>query len=189
MLRHLATCAPAHDPKGPRQRLVHLRFEAAGDSRYWIHVEARGDATLRHVDSLLRHVWLECCGHMSAFLLGRGEAKMGSKVASVFGSKGLEFGHDYDFGSTTSLKGQVLGTRDGSLGREAARLLARNDPLVWQCAECAAPATIICPFCLDTDACLFCDTHSQKHPCAKEEVYLPVVNSPRMGVCGYTGDA
>jgi len=25
------------------------------------------------------------------------------------------------------------------------------------------------------------------HEHADEEIYLPVVNSPRMGVCGYTG--
>ena len=34
---------------------------------------------------------------------------------------------------------------------------------------------------------IVCDAHAAAHEHADEEVYLPVVNSPRMGVCGYTG--
>ena len=33
---------------------------------YWLHVEGRETASLQQLDSLLRRVWLECCGHMSA---------------------------------------------------------------------------------------------------------------------------
>lgn len=187
MPRHLAKCAPAHDPKGPAQPVVHLRLESPGELRYWIYAEARADATLQQVDSLLRRVWLECCGHMSAFHVGQAEPSMRSKVGAVFGSKGLRFRHEYDFGTTTVLNGQVLGVRKGSLGRHAVRLLARNDPLTWPCAECGAPATVICPFCVYDDVCLFCETHAPRHPHAQEEVFLPVVNSPRMGMCGYTG--
>jgi len=187
LVRHLAQCAAAHDPNDATRILVQLHFESADDARYWIYVEARADATLQQVDALLRHVWLECCGHMSAFHVGQAEPSMRSKVGEVFRSKGLKFRHDYDFGTTTLLKGQVLGVRDGSLGRRAVRLLARNDPLVWPCAECGAPATVICPLCVDSDTCLFCEAHAPEHPCAQEEVFLPVVNSPRMGVCGYAG--
>ncbi|MGZ8519503.1 MAG: hypothetical protein ACXWX7_05065, partial [Candidatus Binatia bacterium] len=67
------------------------------------------------------------------------------------------------------------------------RLLARNEPLVWPCDDCQAPATVVCPFCIDSGDGLFCDAHADAHEHAGEEVYLPVVNSPRMGVCGYTG--
>ena len=124
---------------------------------------------------------------MSAFRVGAAEPGMGSKIGTVFHSKGLKFSHEYDFGTTTVLSGQVLGIREGSLGRQAARVLARNDPLAWSCAECEAPATIVCPFCVDSDTCLFCEAHAGDHEHADEEVYLPVVNSPRMGMCGYTG--
>ena len=31
-----------------------------------------------------------------------------------------------------------------------------------------------------------CEVHTEKHDCG-EEALLPVVNSPRMGMCGYTG--
>ena len=33
-----------------------------------------------------------------------------------------------------------------------------------------------------------CDEHAETHDCGGE-YFLPVVKSPRVGVCGYTGDA
>jgi hypothetical protein len=187
MPRHLAECLAAHDPKGKPVRLVQLRFEVPGDPRYWLYVEARAESTLQQLDSLLRSVWLECCGHMSAFYVGQAEPNRSSKVGAVLASKGLKFRYEYDFGSTTLLNGHVVGTREGPAGRPAARVLARNDPPTWSCSECAAAATTVCPFCLDEGGGLLCEEHATTHPHAEEEVYLPVVNSPRMGVCGYTG--
>lgn len=187
LLHHLVACASNHDAQGPTESLIQLRFAAVGDRRYWLHLEARAQTTLERVDSLLRHVWLECCGHLSAFRIGRDELGMGRKVGKTFSRKGLSFDYEYDFGSTTALKGKVTGTREGCLGRPAVRLLAQNDPLRWSCAECAAAATVICPFCLYEGRCLFCEEHAARHEHVDEEAYLPVVNSPRMGVCGYTG--
>lgn len=66
-------------------------------------------------------------------------------------------------------------------------MLARNESLGLPCARCVELATSVCPFCLDDEDFLFCATHAAEHEHASEEVYLPVVNSPRMGVCGYTG--
>lgn len=187
MARHVADCAPAHDASGPSESIVRLQVEAEGDPRYWLQLEARSGASLRQVDSVLRHTWLECCGHMSAFQGRTSELSMGMSVGIAFSQKGARFSYEYDFGSTTALEGQVLATREGCLGRAPVRLLARNDPLEWRCAQCAQPAVIVCPFCIDQGDCLFCDAHALGHPCAGEEAFLPVVNSPRMGVCGYAG--
>ncbi len=185
MSRHLERCVPVHGAQGKPGELVLLLFEAAGDPRYWIHVEARADAGLKQVDNLLRDVWLECCGHMSGFYVGREELDMRFKIGEVFRSKSLKFRHEYDFGSTTTLDGRVLGTREGSIGCAPVRLLARNDPPSWTCKKCKEPATVMCPLCSDAE--LFCNAHASSHRHAREEAYLPVVNSPRMGVCGYTG--
>jgi uncharacterized protein CbrC (UPF0167 family) len=187
MLAHLVTCAPAHDSIGQPQPLVVLRFGQAGDRRYWLIVEAKANAPLRHVDKLLRQVWLECCGHMSAFRVGRRELAMTTATASAFASTTRKVEYEYDFGSTTALTGELLGTRQGSLGRAPVRVLARNEPISWSCGECEASATLVCPFCIDDGDAVFCDAHAATHEHAGEEVYLPVVNSPRMGVCGYTG--
>jgi len=101
--------------------------------------------------------------------------------------KGRAFEYEYDFGSTTALRGKVFGYREGSLGRNVVRVLARNTPLELTCASCGAPARLVCPFCIGTGPSLFCKTHAPQHPCAEEDVFMPTVNSPRMGVCGYTG--
>lgn len=187
MTRHLETCAVAHDRKCPPQALITLEFEAAGDPRYWIQLEVRANASLQALDSVLRELWLECCGHMSAFSIGRDELGMRSPVGDVLHTKGLKLRHEYDFGSTTILNGRVFGTRRGSLGRAAVRLLARNDAPVWTCVHCENPASIVCPFCTEEGTGVLCPGHAKKHEHAGEDVYLPVVNSPRMGVCGYTG--
>ncbi len=164
---------------------MQLRIDAAGDPRYWLYVEARSDATLQQLDGFLRRIWLECCGHMSAFRTGQQELAKRSRIGGVFARGGPKFIYEYDFGSTTTLRGHVLDSRQGFPGRTAVRLLARNDPLPWVCEECSRPATLVCPFCIGSGPCLFCDEHAQQHPCADEEVALPVVNSPRMGVCAY----
>lgn len=186
MSRHLVACVPRHDTRGPKERLLQLRVEAGGDPAYWLYLEARSNATLEQLDALLREVWLECCGHMSAFRLGRTDLEMGSRIGATFRSKGAAFEYEYDFGSTTELKGRVVAVREGSIGRGSVRVLARNAPLVWKCANCDAPATVVCPFCGEPDA-TFCRLHGRQHACAEEGEFLPIVNSPRMGVCGYTG--
>jgi hypothetical protein len=187
MLAHIELCVAAHDEIGQPQPLVVLRFGPAGAPRYWLIIEAKADAQLRHVDDLLRQLWLECCGHMSAFRVGRRKLAMTTATAIAFASAAGKVDYEYDFGSTTALTGELIGKRHGSIGRAPVRLLTRNEPLLWPCGDCEAPATLVCPFCIDSNDGLFCDAHADAHEHAGEEVYLPVVNSPRMGVCGYTG--
>ena len=62
------------------------------------------------------------------------------------------------------------------------KILARNNPYTFKCEECDQPATDLCMEC---DS-IFCEPCLMEHECS-EEMALPVVNSPRMGVCGYTG--
>lgn len=187
MTRHLEACAVSHGGKGPSQELITLEFAARADPRYWIQLEVRASAKLKALDSFLRELWLECCGHLSSFAIGRDELGMNSTVGNVLGTKGQTLRYQYDFGSTTELEGRVLGTRRGSLGRAVVRILARNDALVWTCAQCENPAAIVCPFCAWDGTGVLCSGHAKEHEHAGEDAYLPVVNSPRMGVCGYTG--
>lgn len=203
--RHLASCAPNHDPRsGTPSQLFHLRVEGKDAPIFWIDLEIKGESPLRRLDDLLRRVWLECCGHMSAFEINglryavvvdnefgvdRNERSMNARVSHLLTSPGLRFTYEYDFGSTTHLTLRLLGTRNGIIGRRAARLLARNEPPVWPCAVCAEPATLICPFCVYEGNAFSCSKHAGEHACGEDESFLPVLNSPRMGVCGYTGEA
>ena len=185
MSAHLEECADSSENPESAQKLVRLRIDYANNARYWIFLDVRADTTLQHLDSFLRKLWLECCGHMSAFRIDQEELAMNIAIGTAFKSTNTKVHYEYDFGSTTLLTGSVVRRRVGSIGKAPVRLLARNAPLAFTCRKCASPATVVCPFCLKGG--LFCDAHADAHVHAKEEAYLPVVNSPRMGVCGYTG--
>ncbi len=197
--RHLHRCLAEHDlPEGKEQKLFHLLVDGYGP--YWLHVEMPGQATFGNLDSFLRHIWLECCGHLSAFQLDQGiknrlglkedwdmdfaeapkDELMDYELAEVLEPK-LAFGYEYDFGSTTSLRLKVAGVRSGKwAAKERVRLLARNLPPEVACDACGKPAKWI-----DTENDVF-----QCAACARkgdDDYLLPVVNSPRMGVCAYTG--
>jgi len=64
-------------------------------------------------------------------------------------------------------------------------LLAQNEPPPWECTECGKPATRIqvSGWGLEPES-LFCDSCAGEDD---EEGYLPLVNSPRTGICGYCG--
>lgn len=152
---------------------------------------------------MLRHLWLECCGHLSAFETrglrysasvanefgaGLNERSMNATVSQVLTSPKQRLSYEYDFGSTTELTLRLISVRTGNIGRFATRLLARNEPPVWKCGACDAPATLVCSFCMGQHNPFVCARHAPEHTCAEDEAFLPVVNSPRMGVCGYTGE-
>jgi hypothetical protein len=163
-----------------------LRVEGTRDRIYWLDLEVSPDATLGHLDLFLREVWLECCGHLSGFFDGGGELEMSSRVRGAFPAVGQRLGYEYDFGSTTGLtllrRASERGQRGGT---EKVRLLARNDPPRWPCTDCDEPATVICSYCSWEGGGFYCEDHAREHDC-EDEAFLPVVNSPRMGVCGYS---
>ena len=77
MSRHLQTCSnrqeaqtEADHSKRRRQSLYHLQVQDAWSGDFWLHLEMRGEATLQELDDYLRAIWLECCGHLSAFEIG-----------------------------------------------------------------------------------------------------------------------
>jgi hypothetical protein len=116
---------------------------------------------------------------------------MNARLHEAVGPR-LAFRYEYDFGSTTELKLRVTGARAGHRGRRSLRLLARNEPVTWSCAVCASPAAQTCAGCAEEgENPFFCKQHARAHAVGAHEGHepalLPVVNSPRMGVCGYTG--
>lgn len=67
--------------------------------------------------------------------------------------------------------------------------MARNAPPDMRCMECEEPASTLCLECVyeeDGDGAL-CAAHTKVHPHDDYGPPLPLVNSPRMGVCGYAG--
>lgn len=204
MTRHLKSCKQKEDSeaspadRGSRIRAVfHLVVEGRYASDYWMHLEIPADARLEVLDNFLRDVWLECCGHMSAFEIeGRtysvapmadfGDASMNVKLSDIL-SPGMKLYHEYDFGSTTYLVLKVVSQEQRQIKGKSVRVLARNEPPEFSCMSCGKTATLLCPMCIYSGEGCLCDECAPEHECG-DDMLLPIVNSPRVGVCGYTGD-
>jgi hypothetical protein len=98
----------------------------------------------------------------------------------------MKFYHEYDFGTTTELTLRVVSERKGEFKGKSIQVLARNDPLTIICGSCRKIATQVCSQCIWSGEGWLCDECAPKHECG-EDMLLPVVNSPRVGMCGYTG--
>ena len=206
MVRHLQACkqragiAAASEPLGDS---FHLLVEGRYQPEYWMHLAVPADQSLDSLDSVLRATWLECCGHLSGFniagvryavslvegfgvpdfLADPDEETMDVTLGRVRSAK-MRFYHEYDYGTTTELTLRVAGI--GKAESREIEVLARNDPPELACQDCGAPA-----FWIDTESgwpveSLLCAECVGKGD-YDEDMLLPVVNSPRMGVCGYEG--
>lgn len=104
---------------------------------------------------------------------------------------GVKFTHEYDFGSTTDITLKVIGEREAQIKKkDDITILARNIPPEIMCDVCGKKlATHLCMACVYEDKGALCLSCAKKHPHDHYDMFMPVVNSPRVGVCGYTGDA
>ncbi len=211
MARHLEICRQKVKEQASQQQwqkisTFHLVVEGSRFPLYWLHLEVATSTTLEVLDQFLRAIWLECCGHLSAFKIGNvhycedeqlfdGEGWHGRKQPlQVALEQVLQPGqtgtYDYDFGSTTELTLKVLAAREVKTQGMAIRILARNMLPPIPCDGCGKPATSACKQCLDEDheQGYLCEMCAETHACEKEMVVrLRRVNSPRAGVCSYVG--
>jgi hypothetical protein len=199
MARHLRTCRARRDAMdaadagpGEAETLIHLQVQSSGGS-FWLHLEMRGTATLKKLDDYLRAIWLECCGHMSQFSHG---GWGGSKIAMTRRAQDAflpetELTHIYDFGTeSVTLVRAVDGRTGRPLSRHPITLMARNDMPATTCQECGQPGTHLCPECMyESDNPVLCEAHANTHPHEDYGDPVPLMNSPRLGLCGYEGPA
>lgn len=207
--KHLATCeqraaaeakAAGKRQGGQKTRKLHLLVEGRDLPMYWMHLEVTASTSLATLDRFLRDTWLECCGHLSAFEIGgvrysvdagmddgwgMEEKSMRARLDKVL-HPGESCSYEYDYGTTTELKLKVIGERETETKGQAIQLLARNTPPPIACSVCGKPATEVCSQCIYEGTGWLCDTCAESHECG-EEMLLPVVNSPRVGMCAYAG--
>jgi hypothetical protein len=171
-------------------------------STYWLYAEMNGNSTLDDLDAFIRDTWVECCSHGSEFIVGdqryvsghahhSGCTCAGMNVrANQILRKGTIMEYEYDFGSPTEIQILVVSERgvNGATAGSTVSLLARNNALYTVCSVChVLAATRICSSCsFEGEESLFCERCSGEHECGQERL-LPVLNSPRTGVCSYTG--
>lgn len=206
MSRHLESCkarqtsivTETQAAKGKAGKLFHLRVVGTYADDYWMNIEIPGSATLVTLDDFLRGIWLECCGHLSMFDIegvhyaSRPMGEMGDKSMKVPLEKilqpGMKFHHEYDFGTTTDLTLQVVAEREGKFQKvHDVTVMARNEAPAIMCGKCGKNAAVeVCSYCGYEPAGWLCEDCAETHECGGE-AFLPVVNSPRVGQCGYTG--
>ncbi|MDO8841545.1 MAG: hypothetical protein Q7J09_09735 [Methanocalculus sp.] len=174
-----------------------VMFQGRYKPEYWIILLIKKDATLKSIDRTLRDLWLECCDHLSLFTICGHRFRSGQdwdgeddqmdvKINRIF-AVGLTGEHIYDFGSTTYLTFKVLDlVLYEPRGLNGIELIAQNDQPDIRCSVCGQKATLIWPE-YTSDEFFFCQECFEERD-YDEEMSLPVVNSPRSGVCGYCGD-
>jgi len=190
ILKHLAKhlAQMEKDATGDNQsNYCHVEVEA---NEMFLHLLVKGDAPMKTIDKFLRDIWLECCGHMSEFRHKNFKIKMKDVVEDVFQPK-VKIYHDYDFGTTTRVFLNAKKQYQLNL-KEPIILLSRNEPLKLMCVSCKTePAINICAVCYYQEMAFFCKKCSKIHAKTCEDfadyAEMPIVNSPRMGECGYTG--
>ena len=218
MTKHLTACparqeswTKAEKSRLKSQPLYHLQIKDAYRGDYWLHLEMNGSATLDNLDDYLRTIWLECCGHLSAFEIeglrytdtrGGGfsfdeDREMKKATAAQVFHVGDTCDYEYDFGTTTKLKIIVQGVREGKpTTKHPIAFMSRNIAPEMMCEEkgCDQPATRICIYCMcetDNEGEL-CSKHGRAHDRKHGDSYGPtmgIYNSPRTGFCGYEGPA
>lgn len=201
MTKHLATCKSAQEAiatadAGTSQEdsVYHLVIQDRYSKAFWLHLEMTGTAKLKDLDSYLRAIWLECCGHLSEFSQGgwgTGKVAMTTQAKTVF-ERYDELEHIYDFGTSSETMIKVVGKRKGKpLTQHPIFLMARNEMPIETCMECDNAANWLCVECIyeHEETGYLCDQHAETHPHDNYGEPMRLVNSPRMGMCSYEGPA
>lgn len=208
MIKHIAACKERSkelekNTSVKQSGYFTISITAKHNKDYWLITECKENALLHDVDQFLRDIWLECCGHLSAFDIwgesserfpdgscdwGDPAKSMNYQLKNVL-EKGMQIGYEYDFGSTTDLILTVSDYRIGSWKNDNITLLARNNPIEFICEECGKKAAVtVCLACIYEGVGFLCEDCEETHECGSD-MLLPVCNSPRCGVCGYVGSS
>ena len=99
----------------------------------------------------------------------------------------MSFSYEYDYGSTTELKLKVASVRAEGTPEGRSTVVGQKrtslDPLSVVRDKTGAE---ICVVCACDEVAWLCPACADRHSC-EEEMRLPVTNSPRAGVCAYSG--
>ena len=74
MARHLTSCKVKKEKdfetaKNKKKKDLIYHIKISGYKIFWLHIEIKGTKKLSALDTFLRNIWLECCGHLSEFTI------------------------------------------------------------------------------------------------------------------------
>lgn len=172
----------AGDKKQRNQFMIAIKSKY-DKNEYCIYLSVDENLSLLHIDQFLRDVWLECCGHLSAFKI-KGKVyqdySMDTRLKDIL-AVNEKFEYEYDFGSTTDLILEVVDIIKVPVSFTQIEIIARNNEVTHYCEICNAEAEYFnyeneqweCKKCIDKNN----DMIAKFDYC----------NSPRDGVCCYGG--
>lgn len=181
-------------------KTIHCRISGLYARNYWLNILIPASFTLGDLDGFLRDIWVECCGHLSEFSIEKpfqgGPLSMNRKLYDI-ATEVDKIHYVYDFGSSTELEITFISHHPVNLvQKREIVVLARNAPPEYLCCECEKKiAAVMCFECLhEGDGGIYCEQCAKMHDCFLNdsgnyngEYAVPIPNSPRAGVCGYTG--
>ena len=144
MLKHLQSCKKRMEVCENSKKMsayYELMLYGTYNKDYWLIIQIKENATLECLDQFIRDIWVECCGHLSAFdiegvryeqipdndfLWGKPAEDMSHKLKEVL-EVGMEIGYEYDFGSTTELTIKVVDFYKAPEQKENVTILSRNN--------------------------------------------------------------
>ncbi len=166
-----------------------LLIEDKYNSGYWLVIVAKSILPMKKIDTFIKDIWVECCGHVSSFAKGSLKIGMNQKLNQVF-KKENKIEYIYDYGSSTEISISLL-HEIGDEDEKDVQIIFRNKDMEFQCSYCDNKAIVICRFCeFDKEKGFLCESCYEKDNCVKfegREVLLPIINSPRSGKCCYRG--
>lgn len=191
--RHMKNCPEMkkvieekkENSKGNRNQFM-ISIKNKYTSEYCIYVSIDANLQLQHLDKFIRDVWVECCDHLSAFFIdgemyNNTDYEMNVKLKDVL-SVNQKFEYQYDFGSTTYLKLEVIDLIEVPKEFTQIEIIARNNEIKENCCKCGKEAKY---HQWEKNICL-CEECSK----GEDKEYLSTIgyfNSPRDMVCGYIG--
>ena len=201
--RHIETHLKQEDGEQRAAReYFHIKINGAHEKYYWLNILAHSRASLLELDQFLRTIWLECCGHLSSFRINdelyqhQFEDDMDSwhptndidiPLTDIL-AEGMKITYEYDFGSTTSLELKVISKRRLTARTESIHLISRNKTPDIECSICSKQNTTHIDIYDGEVLCKSCASKKNKKS-KYEGMFLPLVNSPRAGVCAYMGES
>lgn len=167
---------------------------------YWMYLSVPYSCSLKKLDQLLRDTWVECCNHASRFatrgcyFISNSKNPMPVKVGDKYMAdmdfpsggilnlvkKKLTYEYDFENNANTTELSLVVVKSYKSPKRDQASILMQNVKPLISCSYCKNEAMRVLGDC--NYLCDLCAAVNENSPSL-----LPLVNSPRTGVCKYVG--